>query len=204
MDPSFWDERFGAPDTDYVYGTAPNAFLAAQANRLPTGAEVIALGAGEGRNAVYYARQGFTVTAADYAERGLAKTRRLAEKAGVSVETIAVDVTTWRPERPWDAVLIAFLHLPPADQPTLYRLIPKLLRPGGRLIATWFRPEQRTEGYTSGGPPRPEMMVTPAELEDYFSRGTTEMLETPEVTLDEGTHHRGPAAVVHFVWRKDG
>jgi hypothetical protein len=34
---TFWDQRYGAPDTDYIFGTAPNDFLAACADQLPAG-----------------------------------------------------------------------------------------------------------------------------------------------------------------------
>jgi SAM-dependent methyltransferase len=199
MNPSFWNERFAADE--WVYGAAPNAFIADQAARLPEGAAVIELGAGEGRNAVFLAEQGFDVTALDYSAEGLRKTRTLADERGVSVDTIRADVMEWAPERTWDAVVIAFLHLPPEARPALHRRIRQILRPGGVLIAEWFRPEQVTEGYSSGGPPRAEMMLTPDELRADFPEAGIQLLESVETELSEGPHHQGPAAVVRFVWQ---
>lgn len=195
----FWNDRFAKEE--YVYGEAPNVFVETAADRwLPENAEVLVLGAGEGRNAVHLARQGHTVTALDYAAEGLRKTERLAAEAGVDVETIQADVRTWTPERTWDAVVTTFLHLPADERPTLYRLIQHCLRPGGVLVAEWFRPEQRTEGYTSGGPPAPAMMVTADELRTHFDAGEIEQLDADEPVLKEGMH-RGPAATVRLVWR---
>ncbi len=195
----FWNDRFAKEE--YVYGEAPNVFVETAADRwLPENAEVLVLGAGEGRNAVHLARQGHTVTALDYAAEGLRKTERLAAEAGVDVETIQADVRTWTPERTWDAVVTTFLHLPADERPTLYRLIQHCLRPGGVLVAEWFRPEQRTEGYTSGGPPDPAMMVTADELRTHFDAGEIEQLDADEPVLKEGMH-RGPAATVRLVWR---
>ncbi len=57
-----WDERYQGDD--YVYGTEPNDFLRAQADQLPPG-RILCLAEGEGRNAVFLAEQGFTVTAID-------------------------------------------------------------------------------------------------------------------------------------------
>jgi SAM-dependent methyltransferase len=196
----FWNDRY-AQDA-YVYGTRPNAFVEAAAGQwLADAQEVLALGAGEGRNAAFLARQGHDVTALDYSAEGLRKTRRLAEQSDASVDTILADVRDWQPDRTWDAIVVTFLHLPPADRADLYALLRRCLRPGGVLIAEWFRPEQRTEGYTSGGPPAVEMMVTAEELREHFGAEGIQRLEAAEPMLDEGMHE-GPGATVRFVWRR--
>ena len=51
-----WDARYRTDD--YVFGTAPNAVLAAQAHRLGPGMSVLAVADGEGRNGVWLAAQG--------------------------------------------------------------------------------------------------------------------------------------------------
>lgn len=197
----FWNDRFS--QDAYVYGVSPNAFVETAAARwLSEPQAVLVLGAGEGRNAVHLARQGHTVTAVDYSTEGLRKTDRLAADAGVSVDTMEADVRTWTPDRTWDAVVTTFLHLAPDETPALYALIQRCLTPGGLLIAEWFRPEQRTEGYTSGGPPNADMMITTDALRDHFDESGIEHLEAAEPTLDEGNHHAGPAATVRFVWRR--
>ncbi|SHK33766.1 SAM-dependent methyltransferase [Rhodothermus profundi] len=201
MHPERWNQRFASPD--FFYGTAPNAFIAETIPRyLRPGAEVIELGAGEGRNAVWLARQGFCVTALDYAEIGLEKTRQLATQAGVTVDTVQADVTRWQPDRTWDAVVITFLHLPPEARPILYALVHRILRPKGYLIAEWFRPEQRIEGYPSGGPPDPTWMVTADELRQHFAPEGFHLLENATPVLHEGPGHQGPAATVRLVWQQ--
>ena len=196
----FWNDRFAAEE--YIYGETPNAFVRRAAETwLPNPQDVLALGAGEGRNAVFLARQGHAVTAVDYSAEGLRKTRRLAAVADVSVHTIQADVREWAPDRTWDAVVTTFLHLPPDERPALYALIRRCLRPGGRLVAEWFRPEQRTEGYTSGGPPDADMMVTAEELREHFDEPGIDHLEIAEPMLDEGMHE-GPGATIRFVWRR--
>lgn len=201
MNPAFWNDRY-ASDA-FVYGTTPNTFIADGVDRLPSGVAVLDLGAGEGRNAVFLAQQGFRVTAVDYAREGLRKLEQLAETHSVDIETIRADVLNWTPDRTWDAVVVTYLHLPPKRRPRLYQLIRQVLRPGGLLIAEWFRPEQVTEGYTSGGPPSAEMMVTLGELQRHFPESGIRKAEAVEAMLDEGKHHRGPAAVVRFIWQKE-
>lgn len=197
---AFWDARFTSEV--YTYGTRPNAFVTEEAGRIPTGAEVLDLGAGEGRNAVYLAEQGFRVTALDYAEAGLDKTRALAAERGVTVETILADAAYWTPERQWDALVCTFVHLRLGERLRLYTAMQAALRPGGLLLAEWFRPEQRTDGYTSGGPPTLDLLVKPRELEQHFIWGEILLCEPAEVTLNEGPFHQGPAATVRFIFRK--
>jgi SAM-dependent methyltransferase len=197
---AFWDARFGSEV--YTYGTRPNAFIADEAHRFPAGAAVADLGAGEGRNAVFLAERGCRVTAIDYAETGLDKARALAEDHGVAVETTRADLAYWMPERQWDGLVCTFLHLRLGERVRLYTAMQAALRPGGLLVAEWFRPEQRKDGYTSGGPPTLDLMVKPRELRQHFIWGDILQCEPAEVTLNEGPFHQGPAATVRFIFRK--
>jgi SAM-dependent methyltransferase len=195
-----WDARFACEG--FTYGARPNQFVAAAAPDLPAGAELVDLGSGEGRNAVWLAEQGFRVTAVDFSEAGLNKTRALARQRGVAVETVRADLGFWRPERQWDVAVCTFLHLRLAERLRFYTAVQAALRPGGLFVAEWFRPEQRTLGHTSGGPPTADLLIEPAELERHFRWGTIRMCEPADVTLAEGAYHQGPAAVVRFVFER--
>lgn len=50
--------------------------------------KLIDLGCGEERNAIYFAKHGFDVTALDVSLPGLEKTKKYAEEAGVEVKII--------------------------------------------------------------------------------------------------------------------
>ena len=65
-----WDQRYDRET--YVYGEEPVVFLAEQIERLRKG-KALVLAAGEGRNAVYLAQQGFQVVAVDISAKGLEK-----------------------------------------------------------------------------------------------------------------------------------
>ena len=56
MSSPFWDERYST-DT-YIFGTAPNVFLASQADLIRSGMRALAIADGEGRNGVWLAEQG--------------------------------------------------------------------------------------------------------------------------------------------------
>lgn len=199
-DSAFWDERY--EQRDFVYGVDPSAFVASEAHRLRPTSDILELGGGEGRNAVWLARQGHHVTVLDYAAAGLRKAEGLAREHGVSVEPVQADVRSWKPERHWDALVVTFLHLPPTERPALYRLMQQVVRPEGLIIAEWFRPEQVLEAYGSGGPPSAEMMVTAEELRANFAQEGMLLLEETETMLDEGAFHKGLGAVVRLVWQK--
>lgn len=84
-----WDERYDTDD--YVYGINPNDFLKDNVQAIPKG-HVLSLAEGEGRNAVFMAKQGYTVTAVDASAVGLKKAKRLAEKNDVKIECIHADL----------------------------------------------------------------------------------------------------------------
>ena len=72
---TFWNSRYG--QEEFAYGTEPNAWVkhsVESAGQLGTAGiclEVVELGAGEGRNAVFLAKQGHTVFAVDMSSEGL-------------------------------------------------------------------------------------------------------------------------------------
>ena len=66
MDVAGWNQRHDT--TELVWTAEPNRFLAAETSPLTPGT-ALDLGAGEGRNAVWLAQQGWQVTVVDRAER---------------------------------------------------------------------------------------------------------------------------------------
>ncbi|MEL7210508.1 MAG: class I SAM-dependent methyltransferase, partial [Actinomycetota bacterium] len=119
MDRHSWDERYGGDEL--VWSAGPNERFASIAAGLSAGT-ALDLGAGEGRNAVWLAREGWEVTAVDFSEVGLATARRRAEAAGVTVATTVGDLTQFRPPRgAFDLVAAIYLQLDREDRPGVYR-----------------------------------------------------------------------------------
>jgi tellurite methyltransferase len=122
-----WDSIYSS--TKYVFGTEPAAFLKDHINRLPVG-HALDIATGEGRNAVYLAKKGFTVDGVDISEVGLKKTRRLARDNHVMINTIDEDLNTYqiKPES-YDVILnIDYL------QRSLIPEIKKGLKHGGVVV----------------------------------------------------------------------
>ena len=188
-----WDERFGT--ADFVYGTAPNQWLATNAARIAPRGRVLSLGEGEGRNAVWLADQGFSVVAVDSSSVGLEKARRLAACHKVTISTTLADLAEYAPEPgKYDAVNLIYMHLPPATRAKVHALAQSALKPGGVVIIEAFTPRQLPR--TSGGPKKPDMLFEPAMLRADFPAIVWDSLEELEIDLTEGTLHQGRAAVV--------
>jgi SAM-dependent methyltransferase len=195
-----WDERFAGED--YWFGTEPNAFLARQAPRLKPGQKALAIADGEGRNGVWLARQGLTVTSIDLTPNGVAKAKRLAQRAGVTLEAIVADLETWvwGPPRLDVMVGIFFQFAGPRFREALFRGMVDVLKPGGLLLIEGYRPEQLA--YGTGGPPQVENLYTAELLRAAFA--DLEILELAEydAEIHEGSRHHGMSALIDLVARK--
>lgn len=197
----FWDERY-ARET-HLFGTAPNAFVAEEAHRLPSDAEVVEIGAGEGRTLLWLAEtRGCRCTAVDFAREALSTAASRAEANRLPLETIEADVRTWAPSRQWDAAIVTFVQLLPDERPILYRRLRALVRPGGWILGEWFRPDHLTGPYDRIGPSTEDRMVPVDEVRAAFSRDKILRCEPVDVHLDEGSFLKGEAAVVQLVARR--
>ena len=195
-----WNERF-AKDA-YHFGTAPNAFLAAEAHRLRPGMRVLAIADGEGRNSVWLAERGLDVTAFDFSPPGVDKAKRLAADRGVRVDHRVADIGAWdwQPEA-FDAVVAIFFQFAkPALRERIFAGIVTTLAPGGLLLLQGYRVEQL--GYGTGGPPWPEHMYSEALLREAFASLDILHLEAHDDALHEGKGHDGMSALIDLVARK--
>lgn len=194
-----WDERYAGGG--FQFGEAPNDYLVAQARRFRPGMAALAVGDGEGRNGVWLAEKGLTVTSLDWSAVGMAKARALAAARHVPLETITTDAATWKwPHARYDLIAWIYLHLPPHDRSLAAAGARKALKPGGLLVLEGFSPAQ--QGRRSGGPKQPDLLWTRDIVEREFP--DLEVLELTEgaVRLDEGPRHQGLAEVVRAVLRQ--
>jgi len=197
---SVWNQRYAGQD--YLFGRAPNEYLQAKAQLLPAKGSALCVADGEGRNSVWLARQGLSVQAFDIADVAVAKARRLAEEAGVSVDFTVADCDQWRwtPES-LDVVAAIFIQF--ADPPMRERLfanVVRALRPGGMLILQGYTPKQLE--YKTGGPGQLSHLYTADVIRDSFkSLNTVELVEY-EAELNEGSRHAGRSALLGFVATK--
>jgi cyclopropane fatty-acyl-phospholipid synthase-like methyltransferase len=194
-----WDERFGQAEP--VYGEQPNAYLRAQAHRLTPGSKILVPGDGYGRNGLWLARQDFQVSTVDLSPVGVERARKSAQAAGLTMTIEEADLATWTwPVGEFDGVASIFLHLPPDLRPQIHARILGALKADGLLIIEAFTPAQLQR--SSGGPKQLELLYTAEILQRDFAGAEVLELQEVEINLDEGRLHRGRAAVVHGVFRK--
>jgi tellurite methyltransferase len=78
--------------------------------------KLLDIGCGEGRNAVFFAHNGYEVTAFDLAQSGVDKTKRLAERVAVHVEVFRADINEYRLAETFDILFsVGVLHYVPKE-----------------------------------------------------------------------------------------
>ena len=193
-----WDARYGEPG--FAYGTTPNDFLASAASFFQSG-PILCLAAGEGRNAVWLARQGFEVTAVDSSSVGMEKAQQLAADHGVTIEAVVADLAQWDiGTARWGGIVAIFCHLPPPLRRQVHASVVRGLAPGGVLVLEAYTPAQLE--HRTGGPPVAALLVGEEELRAELGGLRFERLEETVRPVHEGRFHHGDAAVVQAIAHK--
>ena len=164
MDSRAWDERYAG--SEMVWSSTPNQFVAAEVADLPVG-RAVDLAAGEGRNALWLAEQGWEVTAVDFSLVGLDKGRQVeaARPHGrdLKVEWVHADVLEWEPGPVgYDLAVLAYLQLPEQERRTAVRVGFGALGVGGTLLVVAHDSSNLAEG--TGGPQDPAVLYTAEEV----------------------------------------
>ena len=163
MDRQQWDERYSG--AEFEWSMHPNQFAAAELAGLPPG-RALDLAAGEGRNSVWLAERGWSVTAVDFSRVGLAKGRRLGAARGLAdgqVDWVAADLSEYQPARgAYELVLIAYLQVDAALRARVLAGAAAALVPGGTLLVIGHDLANLTEGV--GGPQSPDVLYTPEAI----------------------------------------
>jgi len=195
-----WEARFSA--AEYIFGTAPNAFLAAQKPLLPQVGRALAVADGEGRNGVWLAEQGLEVLSLDFSPTAQAKARTLAQARNVALTTELADATTWRwPEAAFDVIVVIFTQFAnPSERTRMFAGMRKALKPGGLLLMQGYTPRQLQ--YGTGGPKQVEQLYTRDLLEREFAGFSELRIEEYDCDMQEGSAHAGMSAVIDLVGTK--
>ena len=147
-----WNERYST--RGMVWGTDANQFVAAFAAHLSP-RPVLDLGCGQGRNAVWLARQGHTVTGIDQSHVAIGQARRLAADNGVQVEFEVMDIVEdWTPPfEAFELVVLSYLQLPSEARKVAHAKAGSGSRP--RRDDLPHRPSCRQPGTRCRGTPLP-------------------------------------------------
>ena len=182
MDAAGWDARYAKGQ---VWSSEANRFFvdavrAHGLDRPAEGAQAIDLGCGEGRNALWLAMLGWSVTGVDMSVVGVERGRAMADANDVSVDWVVADLEEWNlGAGSWYLMALVYVHWPTGKRlPFMQRVVDGLAL-GGHLVIVGHDRTNIEHGH--GGPQNPDMLTTPDELA-MLSRGAgLEVLEAREV-----------------------
>lgn len=191
MDATGWDDRYEA--RELVWSAGPNRFVEEELRGLTPG-RAADLGAGEGRNAIWLAEQGWEVVALDFSPVGLEKARELAERRGVEIGTRVADLTSDELEADaYDLVVIAYLQLSAEALTPIHRMAARALRPGGTVLVVGHDADNLEHGV--GGPQDPSVLLTVEQVvTDLEAEGLT-VQRTDQVKREVDTEYGTARAI---------
>ncbi len=199
---AFWSARYRDAGENYLFGTAPNRFLAEQEALFQPGMQVLSVADGEGRNSVWLAELGCSVTATEISAVALAKAQKLAHGRHVSVDFVQADLLSWNwPQAAYDAIVGIFIQfVGPRERESLFAAMKQALKPGGVLLLQGYTPKQLE--YRTGGPSAVENLYTAELLRQAFGAWEIVVLKEHEAEISEGNAHVGRSALIDLVVRK--
>lgn len=182
MDNQTWNERYrksvsAMPSAhsvvleEYVKGLTPGTALE--------------LAAGDGRNALYLAKQGWSVTAVDFSDVALERGQGFADRLGLSVDWQLADLVSYLPEpQAYDFVCLFYLHLPKGEFREILRRAANAVRPGGSLLVVGHDLVNLTDG--CGGPRDPDVLYSWEEIVTVLAGLQIEYAGTERRQADHG------------------
>ena len=137
---NLYDERYDRPG--YYWGKTPSATCYRVLQMLPPHRQLrlLDIGCGEGRNAVFFARNGYHVTAFDTSPKGVEKTKQLAVDAGVPIEAFVADINCFRLADPFDVLFSTGVlqYVPAERRKDLFANYRQFTSPGGLNVFSVF------------------------------------------------------------------
>lgn len=184
MDIRGWDERYRSRELSAADSDTEPTPLLIEATKQLTAGTALDLACGTGRNAIWLAQRGWSVTAIDGSKAAIELLRAKAAKLGAAVDTRVADLQNHEydiEESRWDLVAICYYL-----QRDLFHPAKKGVKPGGVLVAIVHiteNDEQPTES-----------RLGPGELIDYFP--VWQILHRYEGKPNDPAHQRSVAEII--------
>lgn len=194
-----WNESFSSPD--YVYGKEVNKFIKKEAERFDSTSNIACLAEGEGRNAVYLATLGHTITAYDISEVGLEKARTLANEHNVSISTKVIDLIEGDlPNAKYDHAILVFGHVHKNKQARLINNMINTVKPGGLIMFEVYSKKQIH--FDTGGPGHLDYLYDPSDILELISEHDCKHFYYGEAKRFEGQRHNGKCHIIQVIIQK--
>jgi len=198
-----WNDRYS--NDEFAYGEEPNNYLEEQLRKLNVGT-ILFPAEGEGRNAVFAAKLGWTVSAFDISIEGKNKAIGLAQKNNVTIDYQVGELETLNFEtEQFDVIALIYAHFPANIKSVYHQAFDQLLKKGGIIIFEAFSKkhlEYIAANEKVGGPKDIESLFSTDEIKSDFANYEIIELVEKEIELNEGIFHNGKGSVIRFVGRK--
>ncbi len=178
-----WDARYSERD-DAMWSGRPNGRLLAEVAGL-TPDRALDVGCGEGADAIWLARNGWTVAAIDISEVAVRRARAAAELAGAEVEWICGDALQMTfPSDSFALVSMQYPALPKAAGEVAVRALLDTVRPGGLLIAVYHDLDDEHREHMKSRGVDPADYVDADDLAELLGEQFTVELHAVEARID--------------------
>jgi len=198
-----WNERYSKDE--FAYGEEPNNYLKEQLQKLNVGT-ILFPAEGEGRNAVFAAKLGWTVSAFDISLEGKMKADKLAKNNNVTIDYKVGELQKLNFEiEQFDAISLIYAHFPANIKSLYHKTFDKYLKNDGIIIFESFSKKHIdyvTANEKIGGPKDIESLFSIDEIKSDFPNYEIIELAEKEIELSEGLFHNGTASVIRFIGRK--
>ena len=198
-----WNQRYSGDE--FAYGELPNHYLKEKLEQLTAG-KILFPAEGEGRNAVFAATLGWTVSAFDISIEGKKKALLLAEKNQVTIDYQVGELQTVKyASNQFDAIALIYAHFPAESKSLYHRTLDKYLRKDGWVIFEAFSKKHLdyiVKNERVGGPKDIDQLFSLDEIQSDFANYKIIELEEKEIELNEGLFHNGKGSVIRFVGQK--
>jgi dipeptidyl aminopeptidase/acylaminoacyl peptidase/CubicO group peptidase (beta-lactamase class C family)/SAM-dependent methyltransferase len=177
-----WDSRYR--EREARWSGRPNGRLVAEVSGLTPG-RALDVGCGEGADAIWLARRGWTVTGIDISDVALSRARATADEVGAAVEWIRADVLQTPPSaRSFDLVSLQYPALPKAAGEAAIRALLDTVRPGGVLLAVYHDLNDEHRDHLKARGVDPADYVGADDLRQFLAKGFTVELDAIEPRID--------------------
>jgi 2-polyprenyl-3-methyl-5-hydroxy-6-metoxy-1,4-benzoquinol methylase len=194
-----WEQRYQSET--YVFGFEPSELVRDYNDLLKPKSRILAVGDGEGRNAIWLAQHGHDVTIVDIAPSALGKAEQRALNEGTRLKTICVDITKWQwPRHEFDAVLSIFVHLLPQHQLVYHDNLINTLKPDGLLFFEAYHPDN--VAMNSRGPRDAAMLYDTEKLNVCFKKLQTCVNRYVDTSIRTETDQKINGRSVQYLGRR--
>jgi SAM-dependent methyltransferase len=180
FDEQYWDNHWQQRhDLDDAPALPPNPHLVREVGELDPGTALEA-GCGEGAEAIWLARAGWTVLAADIAAEPLLRATERATASGVGngeISWLRADLSAWDPRRAFDLVTTHYAH-PAMPQLEFYDRLSRWVAPGGTLLIVGHLAADHAAHH--GHAPSAQASLTPAGISERFDPAAWDVVTAAE------------------------